>query len=352
MKVALIAHGRHPIAAPFAGGLESFTWYLARGLARRGHRTVVLAGPGSDPALGAEELAFEPVELSARARADVSMPPGDQVQETFAYLQAMGSLARRDDIDVVHNNALHYLPVVLAPTLPAPMLVTLHTPPTPWLEPALRLAPSVVRVAVSRATANTWGQVGIDHIIPNGVDLELWRPGTGGASAAWAGRIVPEKAPHLAALAAHRAGVSLRLAGPISDPVYFETVLAPLLHSGVDYVGHLDPFELQQFFATSRFTFVTPAWEEPFGLVAAESMATGTPVLAIGRGGLPEFVHAGGGVTVRTCEDDDDQAEVLADHVAEVCALDRGGVREHAEQHCSLATTVHRYVELYQQLAQ
>ena len=36
MKVALLAHDRFPIAPPFSGGLESFTWHLARGLKCRG----------------------------------------------------------------------------------------------------------------------------------------------------------------------------------------------------------------------------------------------------------------------------------------------------------------------------
>ena len=35
MKVALLAHDRFPIIPPFSGGLESFTWHLARGLLGR-----------------------------------------------------------------------------------------------------------------------------------------------------------------------------------------------------------------------------------------------------------------------------------------------------------------------------
>ena len=75
MKVALLAHDRFPIIPPFSGGLESFTWHLARGLTARGIEVVVFAAPGSDPQLGIEERNVEPPVLSDEARNDVSMPP-------------------------------------------------------------------------------------------------------------------------------------------------------------------------------------------------------------------------------------------------------------------------------------
>ena len=92
MRIALVAHDRFPIAEPFAGGLESFTWQLARGLRDRGIGVTVFAGWGSDPELDLEELYVEPVHLSAQARADVSMPLERVVQETFAYLGCMQQL--------------------------------------------------------------------------------------------------------------------------------------------------------------------------------------------------------------------------------------------------------------------
>ena len=350
MKIAILAHDRFPIIAPFAGGLESFTWHLTKELRRRGVEVALFAGPGSDPALSVEELAFRPLRLSERARDDVAMPPEGQVRETVAYLQAMRMLAERDDIDLVHNNSLHYLPIALSQSVPQPVLTTLHCPPTPWLEPALELTPSAPTAAVSAAVADMWAHVTCAEVIHNGVDLAEWHCGPGGQDLVWSGRLVAEKAPHLAALIAHAAGYRLRIAGPISDPDYFATYVARLLDDEVSYVGHLRPRELSALVGSSAACLVTPAWDEPFGLVAAEAMACGTPVLGLARGGLTEIVYPPGGILVRPGDTDDETIVAAADSLPQVLSLDRPDVRRHAELHCSLGATVDRYLDLYQRL--
>ena len=74
MKVAVLAHHVAPIRPPFAGGVESMTWYLARWLAGRGHAVTMFAPPGSDvPGVTVRTLALEDVVGEAAAR-DVSMP--------------------------------------------------------------------------------------------------------------------------------------------------------------------------------------------------------------------------------------------------------------------------------------
>ena len=131
MHVVMIAASRFPLKEPFAGGLESLTWHLCRGLHDRGIRVSVFAGRGSDPRLGVRELVTRPLALSAAARQDVSMPPAAWLGEHHAYLQVMLELQARGDVDVIHNNSLHHLPVAMAAACAAPMVTTLHTPPTP-----------------------------------------------------------------------------------------------------------------------------------------------------------------------------------------------------------------------------
>ena len=106
----------------------------------------------------------------------------------------------------------------------------------------------------------------------------------------WFGRIVPEKAPHLAILAARRAGARLLLAGRIGDATYFAREVQPLLGDGIDYVGALHHAELCDLVGASSVALVTPVWSEPFGLVMAETLMTGTPLAAFDSGGTSEVL--------------------------------------------------------------
>jgi glycosyltransferase involved in cell wall biosynthesis len=254
------------------------------------------------------------------------------------------------EYDVVHNNSLHYLPIAMAATLPMPVVTTLHTPPTPWLESAIRAPAScaVTFAAVSRFTAAAWSRVVPDvdvRVVMNGVDLEHWRPGSGGDTAVWFGRIVPEKGPHLAAQAARMANIPLRLAGPILDRTYFTEQVQPLLGDGVTYVGHLTSEQLVSLVGASAVSIVTPDWDEPYGLVVAESLACGTPVAAIARGAIPELVDPGCGRLAPTGD-----SEALAAAVRAATTLDRATVRRRAVEHCSIDTMLTNYERLYEQL--
>jgi glycosyltransferase involved in cell wall biosynthesis len=354
VHVVILAAAKYPIAEPFAGGLESLTWHLVRGLRDRGVEVSLFAAPGSDPRLDATELDVCPLRLSGGARDDVAMVPEAWLREHHAYLQVMLALQRRDDVDVVHNNSIHHLPVAMSGALPAPVLTTLHTPPTPWLEPAIAIdSRSATRlrhsrfVAVSAHTAKSWSHVARARVVHNGVDVARWLPGRGGSDLAWAGRIVPEKGPHRAIAMARASGRRLRIAGPIGDRAYFEAKVAPGLGGGIDYLGHLGTDGLADLFGSSAVTLVTPEWDEPYGLVAAESLACGTPVVALDRGGLREFVASDVGVLLRPDADDAAAARAI-DSAAE---LDRARCRAHAVASCSVGRMVDDYISLYQSLA-
>lgn len=344
MKIGIVASARFPIVEPFAGGLEAHTWSLAHGLRTRGHDVTVFAAPGSDPALGARELQVRFPTISRTARADTSMTPEWWLQEHHAYLSLMLELSD-SDLDVVHNNSLHYLPVAMAASLRTPVVTTLHTPPTPWLESAIQ-APRhcpVVFAAVSAHTAQAWRHVVPDAaVVRNGVDTVRWRQGPGGGPAVWSGRIVPEKGPHLAARAATLAGVPLRLAGPVLDHDYFDEMVRPWLRGDVEHVGHLRTDELVELVGSASVSLVTPCWEEPYGLVVAESLSCGTPVAGFARGALPELVDAG---TARLVAPGDVTA--LAAALVQAAQLDRDRARAHAVATCSVEAMVDGYEALY-----
>lgn len=348
LRIDVVANNRHPIAEPFAGGMEAHTWTLARGLKGRGHAVRVYAGAGSDPSLGdVQVLDKSPLRLTADARRDVSMPAESFMRDHHAYQRLMLQLAADPEVDVVHNNSLHYLPVAMAETLRCPAVTTLHTPPTPWLESAASRGDGSIFVAVSAHTASRWSQrLDVAKVIANGIDIDRWPLGDGaGSYAVWSGRLVPEKGAHLAVAAAASAGIPLLLAGPAPDPAYLHEVLEPTLGRGARWVGHLDHAALARLVGSAEVAVVTPCWEEPYGLVVAEALSTGTPVAAFARGAIPEIVTE----QCATLADPGDVAG-LASAIRRSAGLSRADARAHASETCSAARMTDEYEQLYRGL--
>jgi len=348
MDVAIVSAARFAIREPFAGGMEAHTHVLAERLWRRGNRVTVYAGAGDGPYTVRPMLPID-FEASATARCDVSAGPGATLAEHHSYLDAVLTVARARH-DIVHINAVHHLPFACARLWSESVVTaTLHSPPTPWLESALLLAsrhgggPAIV--SVSHANAGAWHHVAIDGVIHNGVDLDRWCPGPGGEGAAWWGRIVPEKAPHLAADAARRAGVPLTLIGPAHDRAYFACEIEPRLGGDVHYAGHLPVGDIAEIVGRSAVALVTPAWDEPFGLVVAEALACGTPVAAFDRGAMSELIDDDTGRVVSAGD-----VDALATAMIEATGLDRRACRRRAELHYSADLMADRYECWFQSL--
>ncbi len=344
MRIGIIAHLKHAIREPFAGGLEMHTSMLQGALRRRGHDVTVFASSGSEPDACVEAICDE----TSLTQVGCDEAP-DKVffQEHHAYLSLMNALRHRN-FDLIHNNSLHYLPVAMADALPMPVVTTLHTPPFAWLESGVRLcnAPNATFVAVSESIRRKWNKVApIERVVLNGIDLERFAFRSDPAVQPywiWYGRIVPEKGLHHAIAAAALSGATLLIAGPISDQDYFDREVAPRLDERVRYLGHLAHSELAGIIGGARAFLCTPCWEEPYGLVVAEALACGVPVAAFARGAIPELLNAATGVLASP---DDPFSLSQAALAAE--QLDRHACREHAIRRCDAARMIDEYEALY-----
>lgn len=347
MRIGIISHLKHPIGQPFAGGLEMHTHLLASSLRNRGHAVTVFASSRSDPALGLEAICDE------TSLAGIGLDEVNDVaffKEHHAYLTLMNRL-RGSNFDLVHNNALHYLPVTMADALPMPMVTTLHTPPFAWLESGVRIAAgrNNTFVAVSNAVRDAWSPVTpVDRVIMNGIDLQRFAPDVATGQSPyliWYGRIVPEKGLHLALQAARLVGLPLKIAGPISDRLYFESEVAPRLSPRDTYLGHLDHETLGPVIAGARAFLCTPCWDEPYGLVVAEALACGVPVAAFARGAIPEILTPACGALARPGD-----VESLAAATQIALTLSRTACRVRAEAFCGVDQMIDGYQDLYAEL--
>lgn len=348
LRILVVAPERHPLRQPHAGGLEAVVWNRVRWLRGQGHQVQLCAAEGSD-FLSADPGLHLPTPRWSRAcdASDTDFPLGHarRIADAFERIRD-----RLDDpatrVDVVDNHSLHGAPILWSRDTGVPVVTTLHTPPLPEIVAASYAiggrAPHRF-VTVSQFTARSWSSRGVDaFVFPNGVDPTQWRLGAGGTEWVWFGRIVPEKAPHLAIHAARRAGARLRLAGRIGDAAYFAREVEPLLGDGITYVGPLALPALCDLVGASAVALVTPVWAEPFGLVLAEALMTGTPVAAFDSGGISEVLGGMPGTAIVPVGDADALARA-ATALAARSGASRRGVRRAAEARYSVQQ---RYREL------
>lgn len=355
MKIAIVAPLVSAIREPQRGGSQAFISDLGRGLVGRGHQVHLYAASGSE-VHGVEviDTGVDHRALAAtlyRASADGVAPALGAAERAFARVYTAVREAR---YDVVHNHAFDSPAVRLATTLRAPVLHTLHLPPHADVAAALhhvvRRAPSPTVAAVSACQATAWRQiVPVDAILPPYVPTRLirWSP-SGGDRAVFAGRLSPEKGAAEAIQIAQASGVGIDVYGDSYDAEYTQEQIDPrraepgvAIHEGVPRT------ELWEVMARAAVVLCPAKWEEPFGMVAAEAQACGTPVVAFRRGALDEVILDG--VTGFLVAPDD--IDAAAEAVAGTAELSRSECRKHAEQQLDLELSLDAHERLYRRVA-
>ncbi len=162
-------------------------------------------------------------------------------------------------------------------------------------------------------------------------------------------RVESIKGAHWAIEIARRTGQRLVIAGnhlesgPEAD--YWRKQIEPWIgRDGIEYVGPVDDVQKNILLRAAKAMVVPIQWDEPFGIVFAESLACGTPVISCPRGALPEIVRPGvEGFLIRSIEEG-------CEAVARIGTIDRAACRRRAEEHFSPSAVVARYDALYRQL--
>jgi glycosyltransferase involved in cell wall biosynthesis len=205
--------------------------------------------------------------------------------------------------------------------------------------------PGIV-VGVSQAQARAWSPlVRFDRVIRNGVPVSLipWsdQPGNG---LIFAGRLSAEKGADVAIEIALLSEQRIDVYGAAYDEDYARDLRGR--HAGDPSVTFHEPLprtELWRRLTSARAVLCPSAWDESFGLVAAEAQAAGTPVVAFARGGLTEIIDdAVTGFLV----DPGNVAEAVA-AVRRVARLDRRRCRQHAVEDLDFEACLAGYEALY-----
>src|SRR4051812_27164043 len=350
MRIAIIAPLVAAIREPQRGGSQAFVADLARGLIGRGHEIHLYAASGSEvPGVPVIDTGVDHRPLSATLyrASGAEDRPSAATDSAFARVY---SAVREDRYDVIHNHAFDAPAIRLATGLGAPLVHTLHLPPDNAVAAALRhaagtdAAPTVAGVSEFQATA--WRRVvPIDAILPPHVPTSLidWSPGAGDG-AVFAGRLSPEKGAAEAIDIAQATGVRIDVYGDSYDAEYARARIDPRrAEPGVGIHPAVPRASLWQVMARAAVVLCPAKWDEPFGMVAAEAQACGTPVVAFDRGALGEvIVQERTGSLVAS-----DDIHAAADAVQRTSGLSRSECRAHAERRLDLGQSLEGHERLY-----
>jgi glycosyltransferase involved in cell wall biosynthesis len=340
MKIAQIAPLWECVPPPAYGGIELVVSLLTDELVRRGHEVTLFASGDSTTLAQLESVHPRALRLDS------------SVKEYGIYemLQLSQVYERASEFDVIHSHmgcaALPYTKLVKTPTLH-----TLHGIFTPDNRKMFTHAKAQPYVSISDSQRDA--ELGLNCIstVYNGIDVDrhnFYPAPQEPPYLAFLGRMSPEKGPHHAIAIAKATGMTLKMAGKVDvvDVAYFESEVKPHIDGvQIQFQGEANHAQKNELMGNAIATLFPITWREPFGLVMVESLAAGTPVIAMRMGSTPEVIAPSVGFLCETVEEC-----IVA--VKRVQHIDRAHCREYVRESFSVQSMTSGYEAAYQRLVQ
>jgi glycosyltransferase involved in cell wall biosynthesis len=346
VRILLTADPELPVPPNLYGGIERIVDGLIAELRLRNLQVGLVAHPDSQC----------PVDYFLPWPGRKSNRLTDSLRNTAALWRGV----RTFKPDVVHSfsRLAYLLPLFLAPHfgLGTPRLVMSYQrkPTERQVKRAAQLAgQNLVFTGCSEfiaAQGRQWGGKWV--AIPNFVDTAFYHFSPTVAPDAplvFLSRVERIKGAHTAIALAKRTGRRLLIAGNHGEVGeegrYWETEILPHLgRDGVEYVGPVDDVQKNKLLGQAAAMIVPVEWDEPFGIVFAEALACGTPVISCPRGALPEIVREGvDGFLVNSV------GQACA-AIAKLPSIKRADCRRRAETEFGSGVVTDKYLEMYSQL--
>ena len=342
MKVAQITSVYISVPPKTHGGTERIVYHLCQRLTRRGHEVELFAS--GDSKVDCTLQSVLPVACQDDPNSTVYL------EKEFDTRHAYELYRQAERFEVIHAHAPSLAPYFSGFT-PTPTLITYG-----YIEKALHEYyrshfPQCLPICVSRAQRKMLGDESIP-VVYNGIDTDDI-PFNDKPEDFFiiVGRMTPGKGIAEAIRIAIKARVKLLIIGHVTSHLpwseeYFLRQVQPYIDGDrIRYIERLPYGEIVRLMSRAKGFLFPLQWEEPFGMVVAEAMAAGTPVLAYRRGAMSELIeHCETGFL---CDGEDEMVDALS----RIDKLDRRRCRNWVEENFSVERMVDGYEALYKTTA-
>ena len=357
MKIGIIGPIWYNIPPSKYGGTEGVVYNLANGLSERGH-DVTLFGPATS------KVKSKLHGTTAKPIFEMGMDWNNNITSQMYHVTEAFDHADEFDILHMHLNKSHdYISMPLAAVSSTPVVFTLHFPIPLEEEVTKKGAHSYHRqdrlMMLSKykklpyTTISDAQQKPLDmnfiRTVYNSFEIDEYHfiPKSA-AYFVWLGRVQRTKGTKEAILAAKEAGVKLKLLGALDTSMasymdYYENEVKPLIDGKqIEWMGEADMKMKNDIVAKAKALLNPIQWEEPFGLVMAESQAMGTPVISLDRGAAGELIEDR--VTGFVAKD----MKEFVKRIKEVDTIDRKKARERVEKLFNNDQMIQGYEDAYE----
>jgi glycosyltransferase involved in cell wall biosynthesis len=319
------------------GGTELIVKLITDELVRRGHEVTLFASGDSITKAKLKSVHDQALRLDSK----VKEPP------IYEHMMLAEVYQQAHDFDIIHSHvgysALGYSSFAKTPTVH-----TMHGVFTSDSEKIYQRYSWQPLISISEAQREHHLGLNYIHTVYNGIDTSIYEFCSEPSQPVYlvfVGRISPEKGPLQAIKIAHATGLPLKMAGKVDvvDQEFFTEQVKPLIDGEqIQYLGEISHEEKVKLLGGASLTLFPINWREPFGLVMIESMATGTPVVAIALGSVPEVIAHG--KTGFVC----DSVEQMIEAIPDAMKLERQTCREYVVNRFSVESMTDGYERAYE----
>ena len=361
MNILLVATLKRRVAKDDFASRTRIIYQLGEELAKRGHSVKLLSSSDSSiPGVITVPVVDKPW-INAK-------PVENEFQRDVAELMLLSKAIIKEQqwADVIHNHTYPDLfPSVIEDQLTKPLITTLHVVHDFYVDQIIESFPKTTYVALSEAYKNKIKKNSNIEVIHNGIDTSLYEFKKEKKDFLfWLGRLPKSKHKNGTFMdpkgvrwtieLAKKTNSYLAISAPVEDMDFYDKEVKPYLTDKIKFVGQPSAEQstpvttIIELFQNAKAFLMTINQEEPFGLVMAEAMSCGTPVIAFNRGAVSEIVVEG---KTGFLVDPARGVEGLEDALTKINTIKPEECRKHVEDNFSINKMVSDYEKLYNKLS-